>query len=89
VEYLAVRLAAAIVEVRNVGPIPDVDLDLDPGDRASRKVIGPHRGPYGAWTDPRVRGADRAALAEVIIKATGSRQAHGYNLLDVDFHSRR
>jgi hypothetical protein len=29
------------------------------------------------------------ALAEVIIKATGSRQAHGYNLLDVDFHSRR
>jgi hypothetical protein len=44
-------------------------LDHNPGHRASREVVGPHSGPCRSRPYRRVRCADRAALAEVMIKA--------------------
>ena len=49
-------------------------LSHNPGHRASREVVGPHRGPYRSRPYRRVRCADQAPLAEVMIKAAWAAQ---------------
>jgi hypothetical protein len=44
-------------------------LGHNPDHRASREVVGPRSGPYRSRPDRRGRCADRAPLAEVMIKA--------------------
>ena len=45
------------------------ELGQNDGRDADREVVGPHSGPYGSRPYRRVRCADRAPLAEVMINA--------------------
>ena len=60
-------LIKTVCDARAVGPCHN------PGHRASRKVVGPHSGPYVQAATCRVRCADQCAdqspLAEMMIKA--------------------